>query len=503
MLLAAGGGGRRVTDMAVKGRAGGADAVLSMLVSRYRTASRREDEGFTLVELMAALTILMVGIVALAQLTVSVVTATLRTRQREAAVAEATTRIENFRASDYTNLALATGTTPAPPATYVGDDGVTYKTVTSPTGNVTYQSTVTASSFTFTVRQIVAGVDDPADGTGTVGPTPDADGELVDYKKVFVEITSTKGPSFTYKVESILRNTATDPVVAVQGIHLEVLDGDVSPPARVTDDRYQWTVDIIGSGVLGQPVEEGIYNNFNLPVGAFSCVISSTLSTATWHPTSSPSATSITVPCSVSSGSITNVVTTWADTGCKALGTVGDLRVTVVDSSTGAPINNASVDPAPRQSQPDPAARPTNGSGLATFTGLGTGAYDLAASAAGFTPATGAACVYEADVAEATVGLSPVSATSGSVAVRIKAKSSETVRVKVGSVATLDATLSKDEIRTLTLSATAGTYDVFIYCVDSKGKENLKKTWSAKTVTAGATLYLPGPGSTEAEDIKC
>ena len=51
--------------------------------------------------------------------------------------------------------------------------------------NVNYQQSVSVSPFTFTVRTIIAGIDDPADGQGA----QDQNGNTVDYKRVILRIS--------------------------------------------------------------------------------------------------------------------------------------------------------------------------------------------------------------------------------------------------------------------------------------------------------------------------
>src|SRR5438067_13335884 len=67
-------------------------------------AVRSEDAGFTLIELVAALTVLAIGIVSLVGVVNSAFGVTTRTNKRTAAMNLATLAIEDFRAVPYVNV---------------------------------------------------------------------------------------------------------------------------------------------------------------------------------------------------------------------------------------------------------------------------------------------------------------------------------------------------------------------------------------------------------------
>ena len=74
------------------------------LFARVRRALRRRhgaEDGFTIVEVLAAMMVLTVGIMGLAQLGTGMVVSTLRTRQRENAIAESNRQLETLRASGF------------------------------------------------------------------------------------------------------------------------------------------------------------------------------------------------------------------------------------------------------------------------------------------------------------------------------------------------------------------------------------------------------------------
>ncbi|MGH3053826.1 MAG: type IV pilus modification PilV family protein, partial [Gaiellaceae bacterium] len=119
-------------------RAGERDAFVSAL--RRRLGPRRE-EGFTLVELLIAMIILTVGILALVAAYTSGYVALNRATRVSSATLIADSQMERFRALNYTNIKLNTtcGALCTQDSTYTSDS--TYSSTTQVTGCATTDST--------------------------------------------------------------------------------------------------------------------------------------------------------------------------------------------------------------------------------------------------------------------------------------------------------------------------------------------------------------------------
>jgi Tfp pilus assembly protein PilV len=471
----------------------------------------RDDEGMGLIELMVSLFILSVAVFALIQLMGSTVIGTLKTRQRETGVALANRTLESIRSNGYANIAMKGGTTPAPPTTYT-DNGVTYATLINATCSscLIYSRSVTDNGFTFTVLQVAIGVDDAQDLTGA----SDTDANTVDYKRIVVEVQSTAGapgPSFTYKTQSIVHDVSKDPVDPVQGIHVEIHNPDEDGDPIVSDDQYHWTIAIDGAGVLSDPIDEGVYNNFDLPVGAYTCTVSNTEFSTSWYPQGSPTADSESFACAVTANTVTASGTMnreWQQSdGCKATaGQTGKLWVVVQDEN-GNPLQGATVDPTPAATPtpqtPDPAAQLSTSAGDAIFDPVPIGPYTVSVSATGRVTQSGlTACVHTQEPTQPSITvnlqLTPVIPTA-SVNVPVKNTAAGTVTFKVAfenGPAPYEQTQSigHNITVTYTFQPVLGTYDVAVYCL--KGTAwNLKTTKKAQAFTSATTYNLATIGS--------
>ena len=166
---------------------------------RNRLTRLRDEEGFTLVEAMAALSILAIGIFAAAQALTAGLLTTGLSRQRLAARSALDQQMEDARTLNYANLVLSDAsplshsTTSTNPDYWVDQNAQTYDPDGSgplapePLVRVAgaspalqhYQNPLVVGSTTYTVYRYVTWVDSPTDGCVTVtvqcpSSTPDA-----------------------------------------------------------------------------------------------------------------------------------------------------------------------------------------------------------------------------------------------------------------------------------------------------------------------------------------
>jgi len=154
--------------------------VIKQTLSRLR-AQFRDEDGFTITELMVALMILSVAFFALAGSASIGLRIVAEGRQREAATEIANGRLEHLRDIPYTDLALNTAPThstdPQNPDYYVSSDNTqfnpgtgTYEDLDLDTtnGQVPHiESPVSVGPIVYSVYQYVSWVDDPAGGSTT------------------------------------------------------------------------------------------------------------------------------------------------------------------------------------------------------------------------------------------------------------------------------------------------------------------------------------------------
>jgi len=124
-------------------------------------------EGFTLVEILVAMAILLIVVVAFVPLFVYIAEATQANKARFVAAKVAGSEIERIRALPYNQVGNVGG---------------------NPPGVVVRASTVPLNGVTYTVTTDIWWWDDPSDGLG--GPGPGADPIPYDYKRVRVAVTA-------------------------------------------------------------------------------------------------------------------------------------------------------------------------------------------------------------------------------------------------------------------------------------------------------------------------
>jgi Tfp pilus assembly protein PilV len=122
-----------------------------------------DESGMTIIEVMAAMVILIIGVLGTLVLVQGGLSSTSRTTAREQATSLARDLVERTRQVDYANLTYALA-----PATLRSSlptsDSVGPLTVVSPTSST---FTVTRRNVTYTVSVFACSIDDPTDGAGT------------------------------------------------------------------------------------------------------------------------------------------------------------------------------------------------------------------------------------------------------------------------------------------------------------------------------------------------
>ncbi|MEX0984255.1 MAG: prepilin-type N-terminal cleavage/methylation domain-containing protein [Actinomycetota bacterium] len=180
---------------------------MSWIVSRMRTRLSRED-GFSLVEAIVGISILALGMLAIAQAITFSLHSSGLARQRLGARAAIEQQIELARALNYDTVVLSDSspipheTDPDNPDYFVDQTAQTYdpdgagplgyeELVVEPGANPAiqhYQSPVVSGNTTFSVYMYITWVDGETDGLGVA----DADGDTHDAKRVTVVVTWTE-----------------------------------------------------------------------------------------------------------------------------------------------------------------------------------------------------------------------------------------------------------------------------------------------------------------------
>lgn len=149
----------------------------------------REEDGFTLIEVVITLGLMSVALVALAHASTTGARMLVQSRQRQVATQQASAHLEHIRDMAYANVALSSqpahSTDAKDPDFYVSSNGLTYDhskdgagnedlVVDATAGQVVHTESLTVGTTPLTIYQYVTWVDDP-----NVGGTQD-------YKRVVV-----------------------------------------------------------------------------------------------------------------------------------------------------------------------------------------------------------------------------------------------------------------------------------------------------------------------------
>ena len=463
----------------------------------FRTLGQRRrggDDGFTLIEAVAALGIAIVVLVALLGTISTLGVTQVGNRTRGTATAMGAEMIERARALTFTKLAVLDAGTPAVPSQKIVN-GVTYDVVkgTPCAGCLPYKQTRTVRGVAYTITQWVL----------KRASYVNADGNPITAKQVVVEVTWNKPRTARYEIQTIVNDTTPLAATLIQGLRIETHDSDDN---LIEDDSFSFDVSVTGPATLTGTTEDGAWMNANMQPGSYSCTVATNATTAGYHVDGSPGVRSVTKACVVTGNSVTVSTTKWADSnGCPTGTGTGALTVNVEDASA-APLSGATV--ALTRVSDGAAISPVSSTGAGggvTYAGLADGTYSYSVSKSGYTsPVTGTACAY-ANLTSATKvtmipAASPAPSPSGTAAAtpttaslhvtvtRLKNGAKDyTVRVQNGPSGTINRTISVGA----GCSATAvfdglafGSYDVLVL----EGT-NQRMSWSAQGLTNGASPY--------------
>ncbi len=333
-----------------------------------RVAGRRPsvhgDDGLTLIEVLVATALMLVLMGASLSLIAASVVGARHTRATDVATSIATAQVEQYRSFTFDSIAMADEV--GLPATH---DGLPVHVSAACTTCPPHEETLVDPSGDYEITRWVLEVDDAADGTGV----DDDDGELIDYKRVIIEVVwSGAGGGRTELVTNIIRDNTT-PFVPPQGVRFEIVDGDGNLFEN-DETEFEVLATINGDDYPGE-AEEGTADVVGISAGSGFCYVYAP--NILWKPVtgSSPDVQA----CSVTAETITVVQSAWEFTPCDD-GLGGGTSTVTVTSPEGDPVVGATVTvleefgPPPFRTSTDAI---TDDDGVATYDDLPSGLYSV------------------------------------------------------------------------------------------------------------------------------
>ncbi len=318
--------------------------------------SRWDDEaGFTLVEVMVASFVLLIGMVSVLGVVTQSVVHSRATRTTDLATQIGNQEIESYRSFAYDSIGIdkddTTYTnTPADvdgnPVLKIDDcDPTPGVLVTCPL----HEEQVTRGGQTFTVTRTVVAVDDPMDNDASGDPDPKttvAGGvELViDYKRVIVNVAWAGQRPGSQRIETNIRADALTAPKVVRGVRFEVMkpdppDGDGTYIAE-NDASINFPVEVRGvNSYTGESIE-GVADLLGIPPGAYQCIVYA--ASPEWHPADDLLGDRDTQPCTFNNNVMT-VTSHWVRQACQSTFDPTHVAVTVRDAD-GVLIQGATVE---------------------------------------------------------------------------------------------------------------------------------------------------------------
>ena len=326
-----------------------------------------------MVEVLVAIVILGIALMGLAQLSGAEMVASLRNRIRQVSISYVNQELESVRSMTYTRLAMDPSDSTVPAAKTVG--GTTYSVVNGSSGCAGTSCLSYQKSVTLTNNQ-VSGNSFTFSETRWVGQASGAA-----YKTVFITLTATSGPSFTYSAQTDVSGATTNNPTAVTAlqIDLEQVDGSgnvVTDPttgnSEVPPNGFTVTVTSGGTTVASGTTADGSWSvTSGLSAStAYTCTVTNPggASFSTWLAFSNNDSS---FTCTTgTAGTTTTYTSRWEEAGCTytASADSGYLTATVLDTS-GTAVNNVQVKLTQTQGQTNPPNITTGSNGQASWNG--------------------------------------------------------------------------------------------------------------------------------------
>jgi prepilin-type N-terminal cleavage/methylation domain-containing protein len=253
------------------------------MTMRTPSSSLAAREGFTLVEVLIAMTVLVIGVLGTLALIDRANATTVTTRSREAAVNVARELVEAARSVPFAKLTPASLETEIAAQPGLADDG-------QPAG-----WTIRRRGFTYTVTASVCTFDDARDGGGThtaggfcadsAAPSPTPDRNPEDYRRVRVEVRWTDrgrdrvvhqtvlvnnpGSAGAPAVRTLVIDTGTGTAIAPVTNHVYATPANNMMPFDLTTSSTPATLHWLLDGTSQAPITTGggLAWTFDWPVG--------------------------------------------------------------------------------------------------------------------------------------------------------------------------------------------------------------------------------------------
>lgn len=477
----------------------------------HRRLRHRTETGFTLVEVMAGMMLLAIILTGLARVIGAELIATLHSHQQEAETSFMTQELEAFHSMSYSGLAMDpaqyTTSTYTDPST-----GTSYPVVFSSSGCgsggtcVSYNQTLSVGGISFNETRVVVGV----------GTSPNWN-----YKKVFVTLASTSGPTFTYKATTDVSGATTNNPASANTLQI-LMQAVTSSGAQLTDPATGNAVlppDGFGASATGSTsdsgtIDDGAWSTTSLSAGAYTCTVTNPgagyQDWVSYPALSSTSTASCTAP-----GTFTSQ---WEEVGCTPGTAKGTLTVTVVNAA-GTAINGANVTLTAIGSQTGkaPGAAKTNASGVATFNATvpaGPWGVSISPAPAGYFNLTGAStCVWGSNTSLLSMALVSNGGAAKTATLSVPVENSAPGGTSTMELSATDSNgnqyLQQQDLDagtqstfTLQVDATTtytGSYTVTLYCTGVGGATTDGKplaSWTTSSAIAANSTWTPTGVST-------
>jgi prepilin-type N-terminal cleavage/methylation domain-containing protein len=481
-----------------------------------RARHQAGEGGFTLVEVMVAMLLLAIALTGLAQLAGSQMVASLRTRVRQVAISYINQELESLRSMTYTRLANDPSDSTVPTSKSVG--GTTYNEVTGTSGCggtncLTYSRSVnltnnqvSGNNFTFTETRWV----------GTAGGA---------YKTVFVTLTATSGPSFTYSSQTDVSGATTNNPTAVTALDVDLQQVDssgnvVTDPttglAEVPPDGFNVTVMQGSTAIASGTTADGTFGVTSglTPSTSYTCTVSNPggASFSTWV---AYSASDSSFTCSTGTAGTTSTYTSrWEQAGCTFTSSApdGSLTVTVFNTS-GNPVQGVQVNLTQKQGQANPPAGTTNTAGQVTWSAaINTGLFAVALSKGGLQPLNNdsSTCIWSGETSQLVLfGSTPPTKPAANANLTVPVENTYPGGTATLAIEAVDSTKTykfevQEDLNGCGSSCTATnfvlpvyttySYTVTVNCVGVGGAAPIGST-DGPTVTDGEPLYTWSTGT--------